>query len=438
MALFYNERKTIIQPKKTQMIIESLDYQGLGVARLAGKTWFVENALPQEIVQASLIEEKRHYGHAIAQHITQASAQRIQPKCGYYTKCGGCQMQHIPLSLQQQVKQHTLQQRLTRLQHHIAFQPIFSAESWHYRRRLHLGIHYNKQDKTLTIGLRRRRSNHLVAIQQCMVAEPRLNHMLNQLHTWLHQWHNKAKLGHIELVAADNGVAMLLRHLGKIQEKDKTQLLQFAAQHQLQLFVCEQHNQFQHWAGETPYYQLENGQILTFNVHNFIQVNRTLNQQMIDCALEWLDLQPHDRVLDLFCGIGNFSLPLASKVAEVVGIEGVADMVMQATQNAQANQLGNVKFYQADLDRTFSDHLWAAQPFDKVLLDPPRSGALFALPHLCRLQPQKILYISCNPATLVRDSEYLLQHGYKIDKNAAIDMFPQTSHLESITLFSKN
>ncbi|TNG96551.1 23S rRNA (uracil(1939)-C(5))-methyltransferase RlmD [Pasteurellaceae bacterium USgator11] len=437
MALFYTERKQSTAAKKLTLRITDLDYQGLGVARLQGKTWFVENALPQETVEVRVLDEKKQYGHAVAQKILQHSEQRIEPKCGHYAKCGGCQMQHIPITLQQQVKQQALQQRLSRLQPKIAFQPLLTADEWGYRRRLRLSIFFDKKSQTLSLGLRRRRSKSIVNIQHCTVAEPHLNAVLAALQTWLPQWQSKAQLGHIELVVADNGVAMLLRHLGKIQPDDKVRLLQFAAEQQLQLFVCEQEHQIQHWYGDTPYYQLANGQRLAFAVRDFIQVNRTLNQRMIETALDWLALLPNDRVLDLFCGMGNFTLPLASKVASVVGIEGVAEMVVQAKQNALANGVANVEFYQTDLDRTFSDQPWAKQAFDKVLLDPPRSGALFALPHICELRPNSILYVSCNPATLVRDSEYLLQQGYQIEKSAAIDMFPHTAHLESITLFKK-
>ncbi|MGR3807132.1 23S rRNA (uracil(1939)-C(5))-methyltransferase RlmD [Pasteurella testudinis] len=437
MALFYTERKKTTQPKKMILTIDRLDYQGLGVARAQGKTWFVENALPQEQVEVRVLEDKKQYGHALTEKILQASAQRRQPKCGYYADCGGCQMQHIPLALQQQAKQQALQQRLTRLQPEIAFQPMLTGDEWHYRRRLRLSILFDKKSKSLSLGLRRRRSKAIVNLDHCAVAEPHLNAVLAALQTWLPQWRSKAQLGHIELVAADNGVAMLLRHLGEVHADDKVRLLRFAAYHQLQLFVCEQENQIQHWHGDVPYYQLANRQKLAFAVRDFIQVNRTLNQKMIDTALDWLDLQPQDRVLDLFCGMGNFTLPLASKVASAVGIEGVAEMVAQAQANAAANQVQNVEFYQSDLDRTFAYQAWATRRFNKVLLDPPRSGALFALPHLCALQAEKILYVSCNPATLVRDSEYLLQHGYKIEKSAAIDMFPHTAHLESITLFSK-
>ena len=176
---------------------------------------------------------------------------------------------------------------------------------------------------------------------------------------------------------------------------------------------------------------------LSFDIRDFIQVNTHLNQQMVETALDWLDLNQDDHVLDLFCGMGNFTLPLAKRVKSAVGIEGVLDMVQKAQSNAQFNHIDNVEFYQADLDQAFSEQPWAKQHFNKILLDPPRSGAAFALNALCELGAESILYVSCNPATLVRDAEILRSFGYRIIKTAMIDMFPHTSHLESVTLFIK-
>ena len=244
------------------------------------------------------------------------------------------------------------------------------------------------------------------------------------------------QLGHIELVSADNGVAMLLRHIKNIAENDRTLLLNFAEQHQLMLFVQE-HDAIEHWRGAQPYYGLNDGSQLQFDIRDFIQINADLNRQMITTALDWLSLNSQDHVLDLFCGMGNFTLPLSRKVKSAVGIEGVSAMVEKARANAERNRCANVQFYQADLDQPFISQPWAQQPFNKILLDPPRTGAAFALQALCQLVAEKILYVSCNPATLVRDTEILLNAGYQLDKVAMIDMFPHTGHLESISLYQK-
>lgn len=199
--------------------------------------------------------------------------------------------------------------------------------------------------------------------------------------------------------------------------------------------MCDE-NQVEHWYGAEPFYSVS-GLELGFSMRDFIQVNAELNQKMVETALDWLALSGTERVLDLFCGMGNFTLPIAQYAKFVVGIEGVSAMVEQAYRNAERNKVENVEFYQTDLDQPFIDKSWATLSFDKVLLDPARQGALFALDHLCALKPSHIVYVSCNPATLVRDAEKLLSNGYRIVKTAMIDMFPHTGHLESITLFIK-
>ncbi|QIW15565.1 23S rRNA methyltransferase [Pasteurellaceae bacterium RH1A] len=436
MALFYSEKATKLA-KKTQtrfpLQIQSLDYQGLGVAKREGKTWFVENALPEERVEVQVLEEKRQYGRAQAVKILQKSAHRQTASCAYYGRCGGCQMQHIPLDMQRQAKQDALFQRLQKLQADpIDFQSMLVGESKAYRRRAKLSIALQKNQ--LVVGFRQAASQQIIPLEHCEVLEKALEVLLQPLQTLLASWQNKKALGHIELVHADNGVALLLRHLGKLTDKDETALRAFAEAHALNLFVMLGEDQIDLWAGAQPFYSLGDLR-LHFSIRDFIQINRELNQKMVQTALNWLELSPQDRVLDLFCGMGNFSLPLAQKAGFVVGVEGVAPMVEQAQANAAFNQLENVAFYQTNLDEPFHTQPWAREAFNKILLDPARNGAYFALDHLCQLQPERIVYVSCNPATLVRDAQKLIQAGYKLEKSAMIDMFPQTGHLESISLF---
>lgn len=443
MVLLYN------QPKKSKpkhhfltLKIDSLDYQGFGLARQAGakegKCWFVENALPTELVEIKVTEEKTRYGKGKVVRYLQQSAQRVSPECQHYQHCGGCQMQHIPLALQRQTKQQALLYQLRHLAPNVLVEKMLSGKAWHYRRRLRLSATLVKQNgkPSLVLGLRQRASNQIVSIQQCPVLSPELEQLLSPLQQLVTNWQAVKQFGHLELVQADNGVVMLLRHQGELKATDRQVLLNFAIQHQLMLFVQTQERVIDQWYGQQPYYQLS-GLKLYFDVRDFIQVNAELNQQMVDTALDWLDLQPKDRVLDLFCGMGNFTLPLAQRVETVVGVEGVTEMVVKAKRNAALNHLENVRFYQADLSQSFKEQEWANLSFNKILLDPPRSGAAFVLPHISALQPEKILYVSCNPATLVRDTEILLRMGYHLTQTAMIDMFPQTGHLESISLFSK-
>ncbi|WP_439236520.1 23S rRNA (uracil(1939)-C(5))-methyltransferase RlmD [Lonepinella koalarum] len=436
MALFYTPEKKAKKTPHFELTIQSLDYQGLGVGKVNGKTWFVENALPNETVQAEIIEEKRQYGRAVAKKILHTNPQRQAPQCAVYQACGGCQNQHIPLDMQRLAKQQALFSRLEKLQPQgIMFMPMIVGDGWQYRRRVRLSVNVNPKTKQLDIGFRQKSSSQIVNIQQCDVLEPALDHLLPKLLTLLRQFSQPKLLGHIELTLADNGIAMLLRYSKNLSEKDRSLLLNFAEQEKLMLFVQDD-QQIQQLCGEIPYYQIGD-LLLQFDIRDFIQINRLLNQQMVATALHWLALNKTDCVLDLFCGMGNFTLPISQLVQKVVGVEGVAEMVEKARKNAEQNSCCNVEFEQGDLEQPFLSQHWAKTPFNKILLDPPRSGAAFAIESICQLQADKILYISCNPATLVRDAESLLNAGYRLSKVAMIDMFPHTGHLESISLFEK-
>lgn len=436
MALLYSPQKKSQSVQTINATIQDLDYQGLGVAKINGKTWFIENALPQENVVCRVLEEKRQYGRAVAKKWLEQSPQRVIPVCSYYHQCGGCQAQHIPLEMQREAKQAALFKRLSKLQSApIDFQPMICGEPFGYRRRVRLSLWFNPKTKQIEMGFRRKNSNELIAVQSCAVAENSINDLLPKLTALLAQHSAPKQLGHLELVAADNGIALLLRYKGNLAETDRTLWLDFAKQENLMLFLQSDEGIEQIY-GEAPYYQFADGMTLHFDIRDFIQINRGPNEKMVQTALDWLELTPTDHVLDLFCGMGNFTLPLAKRVKSAVGIEGVFEMVQKAKRNAEFNRIKNIEFFQTDLDQSFINQTWANQPFNKILLDPPRTGAAFALKALCELNAEKILYVSCNPATLVRDAEILRDFGYKIKKSAVIDMFPHTGHLESITLFS--
>lgn len=442
MALFYSAKPAKKSPQTTALRpfnIQSLDYQGLGVAKVAGKTWFIENALPNEQVEAVILEEKRQYGRAKAVRFQQKSAERQQPSCPKFSQCGGCQLQHIPIAMQREAKQTALFQRLQRLQAEpIAFQPMLIGEPQGYRRRakLHLCLAKQHHNSAITLGFRQANAQQIIPISECEVLEPELSALLPKLQHLFANWQQKKQLGHLELVRADNGICLLLRHIHALNQYDSEQLHAFAERENLILFVMTEKERIEQWRGEMPYYRI-NGLTLTFSIRDFIQINAPLNQKMVDTAMDWLALTAEDRVLDLFCGMGNFTLPIAQKVAHIVGIEGVEEMVEQARFNAKTNHITNATFFRANLDEPFIHQPWATQPFTKVLLDPARNGAFFALDHLCQLAPKRIVYVSCNPATLVRDAEKLLDHGYRLTRSAMIDMFPHTAHLESISLFEK-
>ncbi|WP_241625006.1 23S rRNA (uracil(1939)-C(5))-methyltransferase RlmD [Rosenbergiella epipactidis] len=434
MVQFYKAKKTTPVRKTFPLSVDGLDQFGQGVGHHQGKTCFVEGMLPGEAGKVEVIEDKRHYMRAKLVTLTSVSPERQEPRCPIYSTCGGCQQQHISESLQHRSKASALA-RLLKPVGVEKIDDVISAESWHYRRRTRLSLRVDNTGK-LIMGFRRKKSNEIVSVQDCPVLVQRLNALLTPLHRCLSQLESAAHLGHVELVAADNStVTMVLRHLRPLSSKDIQNLEQFSHNHSVSLFLADGQQQTL-LRGEMPWYGI-NQINLYFNPQGFIQVNAKINQQMIDNAIKWLDIKPTDRILDLFCGVGNFTLPLARFASSVTGVEGLAELVAKAEYNAQRNNITNAAFYQHNLEQDVSQQPWAKQGFTKVLLDPARAGAAEVMPYVCALQPECIVYISCNPATLARDSQIAGQQGYRAVKVTMLDMFPHTEHLESMVLFER-
>ena len=271
---------------------------------------------------------------------------------------------------------------------------------------------------------------------QCPILVPQLEALLPKVRACLGSLQAMRHLGHVELVQATSGTLMILRHTAPLSSADREKLERFSHSEGLDLYLAPDSEILETVSGEMPWYD-SNGLRLTFSPRDFIQVNAGVNQKMVARALEWLDVQPEDRVLDLFCGMGNFTLPLAKQAASVVGVEGVPALVEKGQQNARLNGLQNVTFYHENLEEDVTKQPWAKNGFDKVLLDPARAGAAGVMQQIIKLEPIRIVYVSCNPATLARDSEALLKAGYTIARLAMLDMFPHTGHLESMVLFSR-
>jgi 23S rRNA (uracil1939-C5)-methyltransferase len=343
--------------------------------------------------------------------------------------CGGCQQQHASVALQQRSKQAALARMMKR-----DVDDVLSASPWGYRRRARLSVNYQPKTQHLQMGFRKAGSNDIVEVTQCPVLVPTLEALLSAVRDCLASLSAVRHLGHVELVQADNGPLMVLRHTAPLSAADKAKLEQFSHSHQLALWLAPQSDSIEHVSGELPWYSSD-GLRLTFSPRDFIQVNDGVNQRMVETALAWLDVQPQDRVLDLFCGMGNFTLPLAKRAASVVGVEGVPALVEKGQQNAEQNNLHNVTFFHENLEEGVTQQAWAKNGFDKILLDPARAGAPGVMQHVVKLAPARVVYVSCNPATLARDSEVLLAAGYQIQRLAMLDMFPHTGHLESMVLF---
>ncbi len=439
MARFFQpKKKTQLNTKHQSVTIEKLDHHGAGMAYQNKKPIFIEGALPGEQVLVQLTESKSKFARANLIKVQKASEQRIEPFCQHYAECGGCNMQHVSLEVQQQHKQQTLSQLMSKFAgHSIELDaPVVGAEKG-YRRRARVSIKFNKKTRVLEFGFRKKQSKEIVTVTHCPVLDSDLDALLAPLYERLKGFSHQDSIGHVELVKGDNTKVIVLRHLKALEEDDRSSLEAFATQNHASLYLMPESDQLNRVVGDSAYY-LEAGVKIPFEPNNFIQVNQQVNQRMVEQALSWLQLSEQDRVLDLFCGLGNFSLPIAKQVASVVGVEGVDIMVDKASHNAQINDIENASFYQANLEQDVSGQRWASKKFDKVLLDPARAGASGIIEQISHLGASRVVYVSCNPATLARDSQSLLSQGYKLQKLGMLDMFPHTSHLESMALFVKD
>ncbi|HCD7552303.1 TPA: 23S rRNA (uracil(1939)-C(5))-methyltransferase RlmD [Citrobacter farmeri] len=429
MAQFYSAKRRVTTRQIITVTVNDLDSFGQGVARHNGKTLFIPGLLPQESADVAITEDKKQYAKAQVKRRLNDSPDRVTPRCPHFGICGGCQQQHASIELQQRSKSDAL----SRLMNNDVTEVIADAP-WGYRRRARLSLNYQPKTQTFQMGFRKAASSDIVDVRQCPILVPQLEALLPDLRACLGSLQGVRHLGHVELVQAGSGTLMILRHTAPLSRADNEKLERFSHSKGLSLYLAPQSEILETLSGQTPWYE-SNGLRLNFSPRDFIQVNEGVNQKMVSSALAWLDVQPGDRVLDLFCGMGNFTLPLATRAASVVGVEGVPALVEKGRENAQQNELHNVTFFHENLEEDVTRQPWAKHGFDKVLLDPARAGAASVMQHIIKLQPGRIVYVSCNPATLARDSEALFRAGYQIKRLAMLDMFPHTGHLESMVLF---
>ncbi|HEY7865437.1 MAG TPA: 23S rRNA (uracil(1939)-C(5))-methyltransferase RlmD [Psychromonas sp.] len=421
--------------------VEKLDHRGRGLAYFQDKPLFIDGALAGELLEVQIIESKKRYSKGKIKKIIKASELRITAACPHYQECGGCDLQHLNQQAQIRIKSDGLLSLFKRFAKQVPQQlePPITGKAWAYRRTARFGLQFNKKNKHLKMGFRRAQSNDLIDQKVCPVLLPQLECLIAPLKILLNSLHCKADLGHVELLYADQGAVILLRHMKALTGPDLKLITAFSDQQKVNFFGQASSNQSVCLAGEAQLsYRLPEWDCtLSFTPNDFLQVNSDINKKMVSQALQWLALEKTDSVLDLFCGLGNFTLPIARQVESVVGIEGVQTMVDRALVNAQLNNLHNARFYQADLSgENLIRQEWAKQSFNKILLDPARAGALDCLAFIAQKKPSHILYVSCDPLTLARDSQVLLDKGYKLDKLGLLDMFPQTAHMESMALFT--
>ncbi|MFM9759223.1 23S rRNA (uracil(1939)-C(5))-methyltransferase RlmD [Aeromonas dhakensis] len=439
MAQFFKPQKKSTQPQRIEFTVDSLDHHCVGIGRHQGKAIFIEGALPGEQVKARILEDKKQYAHAALQQVVTPAANRIAPFCSHYRECGGCSAQHLAEADQRAAKEAglvSLFERLGNIQPP-ALEPVLGGESRAYRRVCRLAIKFDKNGRCTRVGFRRRQSNDLVEISGCPVLAEQLSALIAPLRECLNRLKSQRELGHAELIQAEQGILMLLRHTGRPTEADRAQLIEFAEAQGIDLYLQAADEQIEPLHQQfAPSYSLD-GLSLAFAPGDFIQVNGPVNQRMVEQALNWLEAGKDDKVLDLFCGIGNFTLPLARQAREVVGVEGELAMVARAEENARRNGIENARFYKADLSDDIVGMSWAREGFDLVLLDPARPGAFEVMEHVVKLSPRRVVYVSCNPVTLARDSQVLVKGGYRLVRLGMLDMFPHTGHLESMALFER-
>jgi 23S rRNA (uracil1939-C5)-methyltransferase len=430
-----------------QTDILDLSHDGRGVARRdgeGGKVTFITGALPGEVVTAEPTARNRHFDEARTIEVVQASPQRVTPRCPHFGVCAGCVLQHLEESQQIVAKQRVLIDNLTRIGHVTpgTVLPPLVGDSWGYRRKGRFSVRrVEKKDKTL-VGFRELDPRFVADLSQCLTVIPEIGMKVGVLSEFIETLDGKRDIPQIELIAGDDAIMLTIRHMQPLSDADRAAWIVFGQAHgfaiSLQPGGVESVQPL--WPAEVPLsFKLAPWDVeLAFRPLDFIQVNAKLNVQMIAHALALLDAGPDERVLDLFCGLGNFTLPLARTVRNVVGVEGDAGLVARARENAVRNGLENAEFHAADLTQDQRQASWMRQGFDKLLLDPPRSGAIEVLQQLPLKQFKRIVYVSCHPGSLARDAGYLVnEQGFTLVSAGAMDMFPHTAHVESIAVFEK-
>lgn len=432
-----------------ELVIERLSHEGRGIARLDGKLIFVQGALPGETVRATYTFTHKKYDEARTLEVLSASVDRVEPPCAHFSLCGGCSLQHLSRAAQIAFKQGVLEEQLKHfggIEPEQWLPPLLDAELG-YRRKARLGVKFVIKKEALLVGFREKQSGFLADIERCVVLDERVGNTLMALREVINGLEKRACIPQIEVAAGDEEVALIFRHMEALPEPDVAALTAFSTERHWQLYLQPAGPDSVHrvWPPrhEEPcesrlHYALPDfGLQLAFHPLDFTQVNAGINRRMLNLALELLDPQPEDRVLDLFCGLGNFTLPLATKAKTVIGVEGVQAMADRGTENARRNNLGNVSFYAQDLTADFSQQPWARQGFDRILIDPPRSGAQEIVHYLPKFGARRVVYVSCNPATLARDAGLMKEAGYRLTKAGVMDMFTHTTHVESIAVFDK-
>ena len=426
----------------TGVTIESLAHDGRGVAHLDGKAVFIDGALPGEVVSFEYTTSRRKFDEGRVTAVQTASADRVEPRCAHFGVCGGCSLQHLDPAAQIQAKQQTLLDNLR----HIgkvapeSVLPPMTGPVWGYRTKARLGVKDVVKKGRVLVGFREKRSPYVADLSRCEVLHPAVGEGLGDLSGLVEQLEARARIPQIEVAVAGETSALVFRHLDPLTPHDRDVLRQYAIDQDVHVYLQPGGPDTVQvlWPEKSvlSYTLGSESVVIEFQPTDFTQVNTAINEQMVARVLEMMSLGETDTLLDLFCGLGNFTLPLARHAGKVTGVEGDAGLVSRARDNAALNGLDNTAFHVANLAETNTDAAWAGSGYNKVLLDPPRSGAAEVMPLLGNIHPQRIVYVSCHPGSLARDAGTLVNElGYRLRSAGVMDMFPHTAHVESIALF---
>jgi len=427
--------------------VHNLSHEGRGVAHIEGKTTFISGALQGETVEFHYTKSHGRFDEGrLDQVVASANTHRATPPCPHFALCGGCSLQHVEHDEQLRLKQTWVAEQFD----HIAkapphaWMPTLEGPIFGYRRKARLSLKWVEKKGGLILGFHEKDYGHFVTpIEKCMVLHPKVGEHLTEIRDLIGSLSVAMHIPQLEVAVGDDHSAIVVRHTEPFTPDDQAKLIAFGDTHQFKIFsqaAGPDSIRLLNYPDDSPLlrYRLEAFNLdIYFHPTDFTQVNFGMNQAMVAKAVEWLDPQPTDTILDLFCGLGNFTLALATRAKHVVGVEGSAVMVERAQLNAERNHITNCEFHAADLTKPMTPD-WAQRHYDKILLDPARTGAQEIVQLIDTWSPERIVYVSCNPATLARDTDILVnQHGYEFQSAGIMDMFPHTTHVETMAVFTR-
>jgi len=438
MANFFKEpNKKQVSNQPIKLTVQRISANGHGVSKFGGKPVFIPGVLLGEKVLVKTVEKKHKYIKAQLLEVIQPSEERVIPKCDHFLKCD---LQVFPYEQQLTLKQRKVEELFNRQNiQNLPWQPATLSTPYHYRRKARIGVQFNKKGESI-VGFRKEDSNQITAIKSCPVLLEPMQDIFRPLKQTIDRLSLGKSIGHVEVIYTDK-ITLVIRQLKKLNDNDRAIWIEAEIENKWKILINDG-DSITSITPESPQdsmlrYFIQQNIKLAFSPSDFIQVNERVNDQMITKAIEWLALNAQDSVLDLFCGLGNFSLPIAQKVRKLTGVEGVQEMVDRAAENAKQNSLANCAFHQANLNAPWLECEWAKESFTKVILDPARAGAYEAVQQLIQLKVETILYVSCDASTLAKDCKVLIDAGYHIKKIMLMDMFSQTKHVETMVLFER-